>query len=406
MCSFQHWDPRAETPDDMAPRENPTAILATRLYEPESAAAAYRLGNLTRSLERRGWLVTVLTTKSRYETRSTRTVRRWPVLRDKSGAVRGYLQYLSFDVPLFFRLLFSRRADLVVVEPPPTTGLVVRIVCWLKRTPYVYYSADVMTSALNAVGVNTLVRRTVSGMEKWVLDGAAGVLAVTDGVSRELQGLGSDPAKITVTGTGIDTAIFLPDGEAEPDEPPYFVYAGTMSEFQGALAFVEAFGAIATDFPEARLVMFGGGIDLDTMRDAAVGLGGRVQFPGFVDASTVARWTRGARASLASLRPGQGYDFAFPTKALASVACGTPVIFAGVGPLRDLVADHSLGWSVDWEVDQIAAAMTEALQNTRRRLDSATVQWVDDRFSLRGVADRAVEAIASVARRSRGERDQ
>src|SRR5690554_401825 len=115
----------------MAPRENQNAILATRLYEPESAAAAYRLGNLTRALERRGWRVKVLTTKSKYEARSTRAVRRWPVLRDKSGAVRGYLQYLSFDVPLFFRLLFSRRANVVIVEPPPTTGLVTRIICWL-----------------------------------------------------------------------------------------------------------------------------------------------------------------------------------------------------------------------------------------------------------------------------------
>ena len=36
-------------------------------------------------------------------------ISRWPVLRDGGGNVRGYVQYLSFDLPAFFRLLVQRR---------------------------------------------------------------------------------------------------------------------------------------------------------------------------------------------------------------------------------------------------------------------------------------------------------
>src|SRR3546814_10831501 len=36
-------------------------------------------------------------------------VRRARVLRDAAGYVRGYLQYMSFDIPLAVRLLLARR---------------------------------------------------------------------------------------------------------------------------------------------------------------------------------------------------------------------------------------------------------------------------------------------------------
>ncbi|MDO5500237.1 MAG: hypothetical protein Q4F67_11230 [Propionibacteriaceae bacterium] len=35
----------------------------------------------------------------------------------------------------------------MIVEPPPTTGLVVRVACALRRTPYVYYAADLWSVA-------------------------------------------------------------------------------------------------------------------------------------------------------------------------------------------------------------------------------------------------------------------
>ena len=96
--------------------------IASRLFRPEHGAAAYRLGVLADELKIQGYDVTVLTTRPPAPLSSSAaddggvTVRRWPVLRDKGGNVRGYIQYLSFDIPLFFRLLFGRM-DVVVVEP-------------------------------------------------------------------------------------------------------------------------------------------------------------------------------------------------------------------------------------------------------------------------------------------------
>ncbi|MGX7824001.1 glycosyltransferase [Actinokineospora sp. 24-640] len=110
--------------------------IVSRLFRPETGADAYRLGALADELAVRGHQVRVLTTVPPKGTRiddGGLDVRRWPVLRDKGGNVRGYVQYLSYDIPLFFRLLLTR-GDVVVVEPPTTTGVVSRVACAARRT--------------------------------------------------------------------------------------------------------------------------------------------------------------------------------------------------------------------------------------------------------------------------------
>ena len=114
--------------------------LATRTFTPEPTAAALRLGALARALAAGGDRVRVLTSRLAPSVASDARqgadggvdagegaglveVRRAPVLRDPTGAVRGYVSYMSFDVPLVSRLLTTPRPDVVVCEPPPTTGV-------------------------------------------------------------------------------------------------------------------------------------------------------------------------------------------------------------------------------------------------------------------------------------------
>ena len=108
-------------------------------------------------------------------------MRRFPVLRDRDGYVRGYLQYLSFDLPLAVRLLVEPRPDIVVCEPPPTTGAVVLAICALRRVPYVYYAADVWSDASLAAGAPRAVVRLLSRVEGTVVRRAAGVITADIG---------------------------------------------------------------------------------------------------------------------------------------------------------------------------------------------------------------------------------
>lgn len=136
------------------PGRPPHVVVATRLYTPEPVAAAFRQEALVIALERAGAKVTVLTTAApgagTVRSRS-RKVSRWPVKRDHQGQVRGYLSYLSFDLPLALRLLLQRPMDALVLEPPPTTGLVGMVAAAIRRVPYTFYAADVWSDATDSV---------------------------------------------------------------------------------------------------------------------------------------------------------------------------------------------------------------------------------------------------------------
>ncbi|HET7398571.1 MAG TPA: glycosyltransferase [Intrasporangium sp.] len=388
----------------------PVVRLATRLFAPEVGAAAFRERLLADAFAAAGWRVEVVTTLppagAPTPDDGPLRVSRWPVLRDEGGNIRGYVQYLSYDLPLLARLLLARRADLYVAEPPPTTGVVVRLAAALRRRPYIWYAADVWSDAAAISGAPAPVLWALRAVERWVLRGAALVLSVSDGVTDRCVELGVSRDRAVTVGNGVDTAVFRPDGDAEPAATPYFVYTGTMSEWQDASVFVRALRRHHDAGGTERLVFLGQGSDLPALRTLAEQLvPGLVDFPGVVPPADAARWLRGATAALVSIKPGQGYDFAKPTKIYAATGCGTPVVFAGRGAGAELVGTAGLGWAVEHDEAAVAAAMAEAVAAAgadepervarRERLAAWTVEHASSAALARRAAD---ECIARLGR--------
>lgn len=387
--------------------------LASRIFAPEAAAAAFRLTSLAVALADSGADVVVHTVRPPRHLRTAGTptgggrrrlsVRRWPVLRDRQGYVRGYLQYMSFDIPLVARLLCSRRPDVVVAEPPPTTGSVVRLVSVLRRVPYVYYAADVWSDAAVSAGAPGPVVALLRRMESFALRGATEVVAISDGVADRVRALGG--RRVTVIRNGIDTTVFRPEGPLAPEAPagPYAVYAGTVSEWQGADVFVKAMAHVTEGVPGARLVFLGQGSAWQDLHELARSLpdgGACVEFRPVVPGPVAAAWLRGASAALASLRPGMGYDFAFPTKILAGAACGTPVLFAGPGPSREAVLDGGLGRAVDHDVDQVAVALADMLRRAPDPAERrARARWVEDNASASATGGAVARLVRAAGQR-------
>ncbi len=336
-------------------------LLITRIFAPEAAAASFRLGALVAELASRGSEVSVLTSAAPRGLAvaglpARVRVRRARVLRDSTGYLRGYLPYASFDIPAFFRVLFAAHADVAVVEPPPTTGFAVRLACALRRIPYVYYAADIWSDAAESTGASGLVVSVVRALERIALRGARHVIAVSGGVAARVSEL-APGADVTVVANGVDTAVFTPDGPLRA-HPASGVYAGTASEWQDAGVFIRALALVRAEQPEARIAFLGQGSDWDELRRLAQELApDAVEFVGSVPPAEAAGWLRSASAGLVSLAPGQGYDFAVPTKIFATAATGTPVLFAGPGPSREIIAVGGLGVAVDHDARAVADAM-------------------------------------------------
>lgn len=383
----------------------PRVVIATRLFTPEASAAAFRLEALARALEARGADVRVLTTRPpRGVEGVARAGRpsRWPVLRDGQGQVRGYLSYLSFDVPLALRLLLVRPMDALVVEPPPTTGAVGTLAAAIRRVPLSFYAADVWSDATDSVdGVPGPVRRAVRWMETTVWTRAARVLTISPGVHQRVTELIGDRRQVMI-GNGIDTETFTPEGPTSGEDPdggsPYFVYAGTVSEWQGADVFVEAFAEVRRTHPTARILFFSEGSGRDALERAVRerGLAG-IEFRGKVPPAEVARHLRGAVAGLSSITPGQGYEFALPTKIYAATACGTPVVHAGEGAAAERITAHHLGWAGDFDAGSVAASMRAALEGRDAPDPAHLRRWTLENASLAGCAAKgAAEVLATL----------
>ncbi|MDP9806006.1 glycosyltransferase involved in cell wall biosynthesis [Trueperella bonasi] len=375
------------------------AIIATRIFTPEPAAASFRLRALAREIASRGGKVRVVTTTppATMVTQPNEpgiTVRRMPVLRDSEGYVRGYLQYLSFDIPVFFRLLAAPRPDVIICEPPPTTGFVTRIAARLRRVPYVYYAADVWSDAAEASAPGLIVT-ILHKVETWAMKGAAGVITVSNAVADRLHELGV--SRVSVATNGIDTDVFALES-ALPNPRPgerYFVYAGTASEWQGAEVFAEAMKQVHRDHPDVRLYYLGQGSAAAKIAQVASELpAGVVTQIGRVSQEEAAAWQRHAVGALVSIKPGLGYDFAMPTKVYSALSTGTPVVYAGPGPLREPIRHENLGEVTEHEPNAVAAAMVSILgapsdeaEKRRRRT------WVVDTHSLAATGRVACDAV-------------
>lgn len=376
------------------------ALIASRIFAPEPAAASLRLRVLAEELVAAGYDVEVLTTTAPTSAPPDDPVgvhvARWPAVRNAEGYIRGYLGYLSFDIPLVFRILLSRRPDAVVCEPPPTTGIAVRIACTLRRVPYLYYAADLWSEAVLEVGVPSFVQRALAHLERWAMGGAAHVVTVYPALVERIRRLGVR-GPVTMIGHGADINVFRPDGASAAPGRPYLVYAGTASEVHGARIFTRALPRVLEQVPDALVVVIGQGAERPAMEeDARAVPDGVVQFHRRLDPAATAAWLRGARAALASVRPGP-YEFAIATKVYAAAGCGTPVIHVGPGPGRDLVRENRLGWDVDFDVDQVAAAMVAALRTERDSVDTERLAaWTAANASLQAAARRAVTCLDDV----------
>lgn len=383
-------------------------VIYSRTFRPEPTAAALRLGALADALVKKGVKVQVLTSRLAKGMHDSPTyhegysVKRAPVLRDQSGMVRGYIPYMSFDIPGFLRLLLMERPDVVVCEPPPTSGCVVRAACGIRRIPYVYYAGDIVSDAARAQGTASAVVATVRALESWALKGARRVITVGQGIADRIRELSARDADLVLNGINTDEGIAKGVLEEPPAFPqtrgPVFLYAGTVADWLAPEIFVDAFAKIHKDLPDARLVFLGQGSAWQSLQERAQGMAG-ILFKDSVSPAMARAWYAYADVSLASLRPGP-YNYAYPTKILASLAAGTPVIYAGQGDAGRDVRDNDLGIVCEVDADAVARAMLEMVENLRsaeKYSPQRLWEWVDQYRSVRESSRKAASIVLEAA---------
>ncbi|MDO5049505.1 MAG: glycosyltransferase [Actinomycetaceae bacterium] len=383
-----------------------TGLMVSRIFAPEPSAASLRLNAVKAGLENAGAKMRVVTTAPPpgIIAEPDSSITRVPVLRDSEGYVKGYISYASFDIQAFFKILTMPKTDFVLVEPPPTTGAVARVASALRGTPYFWYAADVWSDATESMDVPQVVKTVVRGLEQFAVSGARGCIAVSDDVAKRARELGAKSVKVVPNGA--DTDLFNPHVGAPSESQkngmgitkPYFIYAGTASGWQGAELFAHAFEKFWSPESEVQFLYLTRGDAVPQLEEIATRMKVRAQELGVdytplvvhktVPSQEAAQWQHEALASCVSIQPGIGYDLAYPTKVLTSLACGTPVIYAGAGPAATDVTADDLGLAVPYDEKSVQEAMKTLKEADQERWDETRLfSWVEKNRSMKAVGE-------------------
>ena len=188
---------------------------------------------------------------------------------------------------------------------------------------------------------------------------------------------------------GVDTGR-LGDGAREPgpmDDParPTLLFAGRLLALKGVGTLLRALAHLD---PEVRLILAGPG-DPSPWRALAGELGldrDRYTFLGPVPYDEMPYLYRRADAVVLP-----SFSESCPMVALEAMACGTPLIAAAAGGVRELVVDGESGWlfppgDVDGLVDRVEAVLSDP--TLARSVAARARSWVADNASLDQMADR------------------
>ncbi|MBT1035420.1 glycosyltransferase [Canibacter sp. lx-45] len=384
--------------------------IVSRVYRPEPGAAAVFLGAVADSTIETGGQVTVIGAKPTPEV--AQKYRKIPgeklvlasVLRNAQGYIRGYLQYLSFDLPLLWRLAVHPKPDIIFVEAPPTTGAVVSIISKLRKIPYVYRAADVWSEAAKHATNSKIVLCLLKYVEKFALRNATELIAMYPSVAKQVRALGVK-TKTTIAGVGAETNIFNYRSVPQRKE---FIYPGSYTELHGASVLIDAFKIFSDKNPGYKLRFIGTSTpDVKAEMQHKVnqyGISSQITFEPAVIPDQLAGELNSAVATLATLNPYGQYSFAFATKIYSSLASGCPTLFAGPGPTAKFIANNPDSQSVvaQYDAQQIAAAMQKIARNpltAAQRQELA--EWTAQNYSLKSAADITVARLTAAAHNAR-----
>jgi glycosyltransferase involved in cell wall biosynthesis len=370
-------------------------LILTQYYAPEPGAPQIRLRSMARELVRLGVSVRVLTGMPNYpvgrifpeyrgrlgmrETVDGIPVQRvWLYPAAGRGSLKRLLNYLSFTVIVTPALLFGRRPGLVFVEAQPLT---LAFPAWLLRVlrgvPYVYNTPDLQVEIAAEgrwIGIHGLIR-LAAALERFLMRRALSVTTVTHAFIEHFirnRGLPRDRMSFLPNGADIESLRPLPRDAAYAaamgvGDRTVFTYAGTHAHYQGLEGIVEAAKLLAHR-KDIVILMVGKGPVREQLIQAATAAG--LENILFRDSpfEEMARLMSITYASLVLLKNMPASRKMRLSKVIPPLACGVPVIYAGLGESADILRAEGCGVVVEPESPaKLAQAITELADQRARR---------------------------------------
>lgn len=241
----------------------------------------------------------------------------------------------------------------------------------------------------------TLDCRLTVGLERRTLSRAVAVTAPSRAIAAACARAGYGPraATATIVPSGVDVAVFSPDGRAQ-EGPPVVLFIGRLEARKGIADLVEALPKIAANVPEARFAFVGadtptapgGGWWRERVMSVSRGAGmdHRVDVVGSVGRDELPARYRAAAVVVAP-SPFEALGLVY----VEAMACGRPVVGCAGGAFPEIAADGREGRAVP---PRDPAALADAVVGLLQ--DPVEAGAMGRRARRRAVAGFAVERAA------------
>lgn len=242
--------------------------------------------------------------------------------------------------------------------------------------------------------------------EQEVISGSACVIASTPREADDLLAhYGANPGALCVSPPGVDHARFYPASREGARRSlglgpgPVVAFVGRVQALKGVDVALDAFQIVATQMPDATMVVVGGpsgsrgGREMRALRARAARIPAEVRFLEPLPHRTLASVYRAADVLHVPSR-----SESFGLVAVEAQACGTPVVATRVGGLAYAIDDGTSGLLVKgWEPVDHAAAVLEILTDQAEAdlMGKQAVEWAE-RFSWENTVSRFLELYAGV----------
>jgi colanic acid biosynthesis glycosyl transferase WcaI len=360
-------------------------LILSQYYPPEPIPKA---ADLARELSQRGHVVSVLTGYPHYP-----FGRLYPGFRlglfqrenlDGVPVVRAFeypyhgksvlgriANYVSFMVSAPLASFLLPPCDVIYVRHPPLTiGLAAWAIARLRRVPFVYDVQDIWPDIALVSGLLKEGRlvRAMRKLERFVYRHADHLLAITDWGRENLISKGAAQEKVTILPNWAEETLFRPgDPQAAAEFRKRYGWGERfVVTFAGNLGLVQALDTALRAIQGLKktekilLALVGEGTDKSRLQELArsMGLENVVQFIEHQPVQKMPAILAASDALLVSLQKSELLHYAIPTKTLAYLASGKPLLVAAGGPTAKLVREAEAGLAVPPEdPDALAQAV-------------------------------------------------
>jgi glycosyltransferase involved in cell wall biosynthesis len=342
---------------------------------------------------RRKWLV-------REEVDGVPVTRTWIHAATGSNVLNRLWGYWSFTLSAIWGCFRVPKPDLIFVESPPLfLGMTAWVVSRLRGAPYIFNVSDLWPESAVQLGIvtNRALISFAGALERFCYRHARNVCAVTEGI-RDVIAKVPKASPVVLLPNGVDVQTFrrLPDASPDGIDPskPTFMFAGTHGYAQGLDVIVEAARRLATR-SDIAFVLIGDGPDKERVQRLAINLP-NIRFLDPVPVSSMPAYFSACRASIVPLRKLDLFKGARPSKILPSLACKTPVIYAGEGETAALIDDRACGISVPPECpEKLADAVVKLAddESLAWKMGKRGREFVSAEYSWEGIIGRWLDEM-------------